>query len=237
MKTYALLAAAAAVVALSTPAYANLLTISVLPDAAVVPQSGSDPCIICATTQAHNPAGFGYNNFVSTGNTPGGNFFSTALVGGSLASGDEIDAVPYTVGQIGAALLGNLSFGVAIDVNSAQGAPPMTLDEFRLWQVDASNNNINLLAFIDGPISMPDIRTGNGSADYLLSGFDLSGLGIGDRLIFQAQFSGATDGGESFYIVPQLAATPIPAAALLFPAGVVGVGAFGRWRRRRTPAA
>jgi hypothetical protein len=235
MKTCATLAAAAALLgALSAPASANLLSISILPTADVVPQSASDPCIICATMQAHNPAGFGFNNFINTGHTDAGNFFSTALVGGSLASGDEVDAVPYTVGQIGSALADHLSFGVAIDVNSAQGAAPMTLDEFRLWRVDTNNTNIDLLSFFDGPFLMPDIRTGNGSADYLLSGFDLSGLNIGDRLIFQAQFHGGTDGGESFYIVPQVSAdTPIPAAALLFPAGVVGVGAFGRWRRRR----
>ena len=30
--------------------------------------------------------------------------------------------------------------------------------------------------------------------------------------------------------------TPIPAAALLLPAGIAGVGAFGRWRRKRSGA-
>jgi len=218
------------------PASASLLTFSVLPDDAVVPQSLSRPCIICATQQAHNPPLFGFNNFVSNGNTPGGDFFSTALVGGSLPSGDEVDALPYTVGQIGSALLDNFSFGVAIDVNSAEGADPMTLDLFRLWQVDASNNNINLLNFINGPISMPDVRPGNGKGDYLLSGFNLAGLGLGDRLIFQAQFSGATDGGESFYLVAapnDVSEVPVPAALPLLGSVVAGFGAFGAWRRRR----
>jgi hypothetical protein len=219
--------------AMAAPAYANLLTFSTL--AVAVPQSVSDPCVICATQQAHNPIDFGFNNFVSNGQTSTGNFFSTNLVGGTLASGDEVDALPYTVGQIGAALLDNFSFGVAIDVNSAEGADPMTLDLFRLWKVDAQNNNLTLLSYFDGPQSMPDIRPGNGKGDYLLSGFNLSGLGLGDRLIFQAAFSGASDGGESFYLVAQPTAdTPIPAALPMFVGAIGGVGAFARWRKRKT---
>jgi len=229
------LAVAGLAMVLSAPAYANLLTFSTL--AVAVPQSASDPCIICATQQAHNPANFGFNNFVSNGQTINGNFFSTNLVGGTLADGDEVDAVPYTVGQIGAALLNNFSFGVAIDVNSAEGADPMTLDLFRLWKVDAQNNNLTLLSYFDGPQLMPDIRPGNGKGDYLLSGFNLSGLNLGDRLIFQAAFSGASDGGESFYLVAQPTAdTPIPAALPMFVGAIGGVGAFARWRKRKTVA-
>jgi len=85
---------AGAMLAFASPANASLLTFSVLSDDAVVPQSSSAPCIICATQQAHNPDLFGFNNFISTGQTDGGNFFSTALVGGSLMSGDEAGAVP-----------------------------------------------------------------------------------------------------------------------------------------------
>jgi hypothetical protein len=43
------------------------------------PQSVSDPRIICATNQAHNPVGFGYNNFTETGNISSYNMFSDAL--------------------------------------------------------------------------------------------------------------------------------------------------------------
>ena len=45
---------------------------------------------------------------------------------------------------------------------------------------------------------MPDIRNGNGSADYLITGFDLSSVALGDRLLFRAEWSGASDGGELF---------------------------------------
>ncbi len=225
---------AAALAASVTTAQAGALTIDILAADAVVPQSASAPCIICATQQAHNPDGFGFNNFISTGQTAGGNFFSTALVGGSLASGDEAGAVPYTTSQIAAALLNNVTFGVAIDVNSAQGAEPMTLDLFRLWRVDGSNNNIELLSFFNGPYLMPDIRTGNGWADYILTGFDLSGLQAGDRLIFQAQFSGGSDGGESFYLVPQAIPGPVIGAGLPgLVAACFGLVGLARIRRRR----
>jgi hypothetical protein len=229
-----LLLTAAALGALACPAYAGALSISILDDASAVPQSASAPCIICATQQAHNPIDFGFNNFINTGQTDGGNFFSTALVGGSLPSGDEVNAVPYSAGQIITALADRVTFGVVIDVNSAEGAPAMTLDTFRLWRVDGSNNNIQLLSFFDGPYSMPDIRPGNGKGDYLLTGFDLSGLNVGDRLIFQAQFEGGSDGGESFYIVPLAVPGPIVGAGIPgVLAGCLGLVGLGRWRRRR----
>jgi len=231
MRKFAL---AAALMALAAPAHAGLLSIDILAADAVVPQSASAPCIICATQQAHNPPLFGFNNFISTGQTAGGNFFSTALVGGSLPSGDEANAVPYTAGQIITALADRVTFGVAIDVNSAEGAPPMTLDVFRLWRVDGSNNNIELLSFFNGPYLMPDIRPGNGKGDYLLTGFDLSGLQLGDRLIFQAQFSGGSDGGESFYIVPQVVPGPVVGAGLPgLIAACAGLFGLARLRRRR----
>jgi hypothetical protein len=231
MRRLALAVAVAAAFAL--PAKADvLLQFGTL--ANPVPQSVSDPCIICATQQAHNPDGFGFNNFVNTGQTAGGTFFSTALVGGSLASGDEADALAYTAGQIITALANRASFGVAIDVNSAEGAPAMTLDSFRLFRVDANNNNIQTLAHYDGPTLMPDIRQGNGFGDYILSGFDLSGLQAGDRLIFRAQFSGGTDGGESFYLVPLAVPGPIVGAGIPgLIAGCLALVGLGRLRRKR----
>ena len=64
---------------------------------------------------------------------------------------------------------------------------------------------------------MPDIRPGNGMGDYLISGFNLTGVNAGDRLAFRAQFSGATDGPDSFYLVaqPAIPAVPEPSAWIL----------------------
>jgi hypothetical protein len=91
---------------------------------------------------------------------------------------------------------------------------------------------------IDGPIALPDINNGNGKGDYLITGFDLSNVSAGDLLLFHASWSGASDGAESFYIVPLLATdtTPIPGAAWLFVSGLGVLTMLGR-RRQRTPIA
>lgn len=226
--------------ALVAPASAATLTVNALADADVVPQSSSAPCIICATTQAHNPVGFGYNNFNSTGNDSSFNLFSSNITG-SFANGDDLTVTPYTGSQLSNFLtsLGdlNLTFGVAIDVNSTV-AKSEVLTQFRLIDLDQAGDGPlgSLVLFsILNPVPLPDIRNGNGSADYLISGFNLSGLAnLGDRLLFQASWEHAVDGGESFYIVPILTAVPIPAALPLFMAGLAGLGALG-WRSRKKP--
>jgi len=241
MRVRRLLLAGAALFA-AAPAYASTLTVAPLADADVVPQSASDPCIICATTQAHNPVGFGYNNFNSTGNDSSFNLFSSNITG-AFANDDDVNVTPYTVGQLSNFLTGlgdlGLTFGVAVDVNSTHAASEV-LTQFRLLDLDQSGSGpLGSLILFDlaSSFAMPDIRNGNGSADYLISGFDLAGSGLaaGDRLLFQASWDHAVDGGESFYIVarPSAAATPIPAAGLLFPAGLAGLGMFGHWRRRK----
>ena len=225
--------------AFAAPASAATLTVSVLPDAQVVPQSSSAPCIICATTQAHNPVGFGYNNFNSTGNDSSFNLFSSNITG-AFGNDDDITVTPYTgtllrnfltsVGDV------NLTFGVAVDVNSTS-AKSEVLQQFRLIDLDQAGDgplgSLVLFSLLN-PVPLPDIRNGNGSADYLITGFNLSGLAnLGDRLLFQATWSGAVDGGESFYIVPSLVAVPIPAVGAGLP-GVIGAfSLFGLWARRR----
>ena len=224
--------------ALVAPASATSLTITVLADDQVVPQSASAPCIICATTQAHNPAGFGYNNFNSTGNDSSFNLFSSNITG-AFANDDDVTVTPYTGSQLSNFLTSvgdlNLTFGVAVDINSTN-AKSEVLTQFRLIDLDqAGTGPLGSLVLFDmaAPYAMPDIRNGNGSADYLISGFNLSGLvNIGDRLLFQATWSGAVDGGESFYIVP-LAAVPIPAALPLFAAGLAGLGLLAARRKKK----
>jgi len=218
------------------PAQADtVLTFGALPIGSIVPQSQSNPAIIAAT-QAQQPAGFGFNNFVSNGQTGSGTFFSTNLVGGSLGDGIEAGAIPYTVGQL-AGFATNFTFGVAIDVNSAEGGNPPTIMQligFDLFRVDAALTHIDRLAHIDQTYAMPDINPGNGHGDYLLTGFDLSGLNVGDRLIFRAQFSGATDGGDSFYIIANpVAAVPLPAGVWLFGTGIAGLALLHRRRKSK----
>ena len=235
MKKLLLAAVLLAGTAFTAPASAATLVVNPLAAADVVPQSASAPCIICATTQAHNPVGFGYNNFNSTGNDASFNLFSSNITG-AFANDDDLTVTPYTGTQLKNFLtaLGDagLTFGVAIDVNSTS-AKSEVLTQFRLLDLDQSGDGPlgSLVLFsILNPVPLPDIRNGNGSADYLITGFNLSGLAnLGDRLLFQATWSGAVDGGESFYIVP--AVVPIPPAIALFGAGLAGLGLLTRRRK------
>ena len=217
------------------PAQAATLSVAPLADAQVVPQSISDPCIICATNVGAQPAGFGFNNFDSTGNDSSFNLFSSNL---TQAFGNDVQGTPYTGTQLINLLtaLGDstLTFGVAIDVNST-AAKSEVLDQFRL--IDLTQGVV--LFDLAGSVALPDIRNGNGSADYLITGFNLLGGGVfqpGDNLIFQATWHGAVDGGESFYIVPIVSQIDVPEPGSLWLLGsMLSIGGIaGWWKRRRT---
>jgi hypothetical protein len=205
-----------------------------------VPQSQSNPCIICATNASQpivDAVSFGYNNFTSNGNTSSYNMFSDSVIANVA---DGVMGLAYTRGFLVDALqvLGdvNLSFGVAIDVNTAHGGE--TLQTFQL--IDLSKPAGQRIIFdIDGPIALPDTNNGNGKGDYLITGFDLSGIDNGDLLIFRAMWTNASDGGESFYIVPILSAvseTPLPSAIWAFGSALTGFVLVTRRRKRSVPA-
>src|SRR6186997_2016411 len=80
------------------------------------PQSSSNPCII-AGTQCQQPAGFGYNNFTSSGAITSYNMYSTTP---TATVADGVLGTPYTVAQLTA--LGSTSFKIAIDVNTTAAA-------------------------------------------------------------------------------------------------------------------
>jgi hypothetical protein len=202
-------------------AQADNLTFSVLPNP--VPQSASTPCIICGTTQAHNPPTFGYNNFDTTGHTGTLTLFSTNLFA-TLGDGvEDTLANNYTASEIVGVLAQHFDFGVAIDVNSAEGGNPPTIMQLESFQL-LDLTTLSVISSLSGPISMPDINPGNGMGDYLISGFNLTGVNAGDRLAFRAVFTGATDGPDSFYLVaqPTVSAVPEPGSWLLL-ASLVGI--------------
>jgi len=210
----------------------NNLTISALPNP--VPQSSSNPCIICGTNAAGQPGNFGYNNFTSNGNLTSYDMFSTNIIGGGvLANGDQVDAVPYSGTLLRTILqsLGDnsLKFGVAIDINTAQNQE--TLQTFQLIDLSLPAGQ-RVIFDINGPIALPDTANGNGKGDYLISGFDLSNVNPGDNLIFRASWSGASDGAESFYIVPILTAVPEVSTWAMMILGFLGVGTLAMRKNR-----
>ena len=105
--------AIAAMLALTAAASATSLTLSgPIAGNTVGPQSSSNPCIIAAT-QCQQPAGFGFNNFTSSGAISSYNMFSTTP---TATVADGVQGTPYTVAQLTAA--GLTSFVIAIDVNT-----------------------------------------------------------------------------------------------------------------------
>ncbi len=189
----------------------------------VGPQSSSNPCII-AGTECQQPAGFGYNNFTQTGNIVDYNMWSTTP---TAEVPDGILGNPYTVAQIAA--LGSSTFSVAIDVNTT-GAAGETLQLFEVWDTTSNTR----LAHYTGPtnIAATIANNGNGYADWTLGLISLAGLPSTDGILFHAIWTGASDGAESFFIVPNTPAIPEPETYAMMLAGLGLLGFVARRRRQ-----
>ena len=187
----------------------------------VGPQSTSNPCII-AGTECQQPAGFGYNNFTSSGAINSFNMYSTSVSSQPPATvADGVQGTPYTVAQLTA--LGSNSFVVAIDVNTT-GAASETLNLFEVIV------NGSVLYNYVGPTVIGGINNnGNGYADWTLGIVSLAGLNPTDQVLFHANWSNAVDGAESFFLVPQ---NPIPEPET-YAMMLVGFGLLGFVARRR----
>jgi hypothetical protein len=216
--------------------FAVTASTSTLTLAPVVPggnQPLNNPCLICGTNQPAQPTGFGYNNFDATGNVSSYTMFSTATVGGSL--GQDVLGTGYSVGDgsvLRAYLLAQASgttFNVGIDVNQTNQA--QTLEAFYFLNL----TDRTVLASYTTPTLLPAPNNGTGYPDYTLSGFniDRGDISLGDQVIFLAQWSGANDGAESFFLVaqPGVAAVPELSTWMMMILGFAGVGLFGMRKR------
>ena len=218
--------ALALTIALPDTAQAISLTLESVPAQTVGPQSSSNPCIIAAT-QCQQPAGFGFNNFVASGGDPDYNMYSTTP---TAAVADGVQGTPYTVAQLEA--LGSSLFKVAIDVNTTAAAG----ETLQLFQVIIGG--IVVYDYI-GPTVIGGISSnGNGYADWTLGTIDLSSYADNVTVLFHAVWTNATDGGESFFLLPQTGGgntdgqpvVPEPASLLLFGTGMSIIAAKVRNR-------
>lgn len=222
-----LLAATTALVMSASVAFAVPLTLTgPINNSTLGPQSSSNPCII-AGTQCQQPAGFGFNNFVSGGNISSFNMFSTTP---TASVADGVQGTPYTVSQI-TGIVGT-TFDIAIDVNTTN-ANSETLQLFEVIINGAVAYN-----YIGPTALAPVFQNGNGFGDWSLGTVNLTGLSANSTVLFHAVWSGAVDGAESFFLIsdtsppppPPPPNIPEPMTIALLGLGIVGLGAAKRYR-------
>ena len=214
--------ATAAMLALTAAASATSLTLSgPIAGNTVGPQSSSNPCIIAAT-QCQQPAGFGFNNFTSSGAISSYNMFSTTP---TATVADGVQGTPYTVAQLTAA--GLTSFVIAIDVNTTNAAA----ETLQLFEVIDKTTNTVLYNYV-GPTVIGGVNNnGNGFADWTLGTVNLAGLASTEQILFHAVWNNASDGGESFFLVAAAVPGPIVGAGL--PGLIMACGGLLALARRR----
>jgi len=239
---------AAAMLVLATPASAVTLgnagfdwdltgaaTITLSP---VVPggnQPRNLPCIICGATQPQQPTGFGYNNFGNQGGPQGStvSYFSTATVGGSLALDQLGTGYSAGDGSLLRQFIGtDLTFSVGLDVNDTGVA--QTLESF--WLLNLTDRRV-IAVFSPEPGGVPVLAPNNGTGfpDYTLDGLRLTAADLGDQIIFYARITGANDGPDSFFLIPDAnAAVPEASTWLMILLGFLSIG-LGAYRRAKPP--
>ena len=222
LRKLALLPAAMTFAWVGAASAATLLNLTGPYNNTIGPQSESAPCII-AGTECKEPADFGYNNFKQTGNRTSYDVWSTTPTPAPNAQVDgPVGTFAYTVGQITGVV--GTSFSVAIDVNTADGGE--TLNLFEVW----NRTTDTLLYSYTGPTNIAQgINNGNGWGDWTLGTISLLGLPTDTRIQFHAVWSGASDGAESFFLLPT---NPIPEPET-YAMMLAGLGLLGFVARRR----
>jgi len=241
-----LLLAAAMFGALSAPTYAQVVlggqtwtnTGTTLSLDAVVPggnQPLNTPCVICGDNQPQQQADFGYTNYKNSGNISDIIFFSTNVSGGANPGLDTV-GLPYDGSFLRAFLLANgdpnLQFSIGIDVNDT--GTPQTLEAFALLNLTQHTVLAQYSLLQPGGALLTNANNGTGFPDYTLSGFNINlgtDIQAGDQLIFYARISGANDGPDSFFLVPQQ--VPVGVAGAGIPGLIAGCGMLLAIVRRR----
>jgi hypothetical protein len=201
-------------------------------------QTTNLPCLICGATQPLQPSGFGYNDFHNNGAQNTVSYFSTATVPGGGGSGLAQDQFLGTTGYSlspGAAFLaavgGFNGFSVGLDSNQA-GTDAQILESF--WFLNLTQHTVLAVFRPPGGYDISPLNNGTGFPDYTLSGLSLAGVSAGDQVMFFARITNANDGPDSFFLIPQVTAVPLPAVGTGLPALVAGLfGLVGLHRRRK----
>ena len=95
-------------------------------------------------------------------------------------------------------------------MNTATGQGPEVLERFAI--LDLGNHTILSDFNPVGGAPLPTFNNGTGFPDYLLSGFniDRNDINANSEIMFFSRWSNASDGAESFFLVPAPGAVPEP---------------------------
>ena len=204
-------------------------------------QSTNNPCIICGANQPNQTnfaTGFGYTDYGNTGNVGTFAYFSSGILRDLVLGQDTISAVNYSGTQLInliTALGGQQAFSIGIDMNDTNVA--QTLESFFFLDLTAHTVLAAFLPDINDGIALPSLSNGTGFPDYLLNGLTTAVLDPTHQYAFFARITGANDGPDSFFIVPNAVPGPIVGAGLpALIAGLVGMFGLHRLRRRRLAA-
>jgi hypothetical protein len=198
------------------------------------------PCIICGANQPNQTnfaAGFGYTDFGNTGNQTNLAFFSSGILRDTVLGQDTISGTNYSGAQLANLLTflgsGNLSFSIGVDMNDTNVA--QTLESFFFLDL-TSHTVIASFSPEPGGVLLPSLNNGTGFPDYTLNGLTLANLDLNHEYAFFARISGANDGPDSFFIIPDVQAVPGPLVGAGLPglvAGCLTMLGLARWRRRQ----
>lgn len=124
----------------------------------------------------------------------------------------DLTSPGYTVAAI--RLLFGDNFRVGLDFSQAQGQPDQVLALF------AMTVNGNVVDLFVGPAAVPPTpggNAGNGFADYVLTGFNLSGFALTDIVRFHAIMPLSNDGPDQAFLIRGIGVPPPPPAAVPEP--------------------